>query len=86
MELTEQQAFVVRNLYLSALVPLASLSILHLLGRIPRWVMAGSGIDQQCERGIWLLAIQPAPEWCTLPQSLPRSHSNRGLALDWRHT
>jgi hypothetical protein len=40
MELTEQQAFVVRNLYLSALVPLATLVVLYLLRRLPRWVMA----------------------------------------------
>jgi hypothetical protein len=40
MELTAQQAFVVTNLYLSALVPLATLTLLHLFGRLPRWVMA----------------------------------------------
>jgi hypothetical protein len=40
MELTEQQAFVVRGIYLSALVPLAIVILLHLLGRLPRWVMA----------------------------------------------
>lgn len=38
--LTEQQAFVVRNLYLSALVPAATIVVLHLLKRLPRWVMA----------------------------------------------
>jgi hypothetical protein len=40
MELTEQQAFVVRNLYLSALVPLATVILLYLVGRLPRWVLA----------------------------------------------
>jgi len=40
MELTEQQAFVVRNLYLSALVPLVSMILLHRIGWVPRWVMA----------------------------------------------
>jgi hypothetical protein len=40
MELTEQQAFVVRNLYLSALVPLAVMTVVYLIGRLPRWVMA----------------------------------------------
>jgi hypothetical protein len=40
MELTEQQAFVVRNLYLMALAPLAVVLGLHLLGRLPRWVVA----------------------------------------------
>lgn len=40
MELTAQQAFVVRNLYLSAVGPLATLTVLYLLGRLPRWVMA----------------------------------------------
>ena len=40
MELTEQQAFVVRNLYLSALVPLVTMISLYALRRIPRWVMA----------------------------------------------
>ena len=40
MELTEQQAFVVRNLYLAALVPLATMTVFHLIGRLPRWVMA----------------------------------------------
>jgi len=39
MELTEQQAFVVRGIYLSALVPLAIVIVLHLLGRLPRWVI-----------------------------------------------
>jgi hypothetical protein len=40
MELTEQQAFVVRNLYLSALVPAATVAVLYLLRRVPGWVMA----------------------------------------------
>jgi hypothetical protein len=40
MELTEQQAFVVRNLYLSALVPAATVAVLYLLRRLPRWVTA----------------------------------------------
>ena len=40
MELTEQQAFVVRNLYGSALVPLAAMLVLYFLGRVPRWAMA----------------------------------------------
>jgi hypothetical protein len=40
MELTEQQAFVVRNLYLSALVPLVTMIVFFLLGKLPRWVMA----------------------------------------------
>jgi hypothetical protein len=40
MELTEQQSFVVRNLYLSALVPLATMALLYLAGRLRRWVMA----------------------------------------------
>lgn len=39
MELTEQQAFVVRNLYLTALFPLAVVMALYLLGRLPRWVL-----------------------------------------------
>jgi hypothetical protein len=40
MELTESQAFVVRNLYLAALVPLATVFILSILGRLPRWALA----------------------------------------------
>ena len=41
MELTESQAFVVRNLYLCALVPLATVLILS--GRMPRWALAVYG-------------------------------------------
>ncbi len=40
MELTEQQAFVVRNLYLTALVPLAAMVGLYLIGILSRWVLA----------------------------------------------
>ncbi|MCP3983532.1 MAG: hypothetical protein GY723_04045 [bacterium] len=40
MELTEQQAFVVRNLYLAAFVPLVVTIALYHFGRLPRWVMA----------------------------------------------
>jgi len=40
MELSEQQAFVVRNLYGTALVPLVAVVVLYLLGRLPRWVLA----------------------------------------------
>jgi hypothetical protein len=40
MELTESQAFVVRNLYLSALAPLATVFILYVSGRLPRWALA----------------------------------------------
>ncbi|MCP4006835.1 MAG: hypothetical protein GY725_21860 [bacterium] len=43
MELTEEQAFVVRNLYLSALVPAAIVAVLYLLGKLPRWVVAVYG-------------------------------------------
>jgi hypothetical protein len=39
MELTEQQAFVVRNLYGTALVPLAFVVVLYAIGKLPRWVM-----------------------------------------------
>jgi hypothetical protein len=40
MELTEAQAFVVRNLYLTALVPLAVVILLYVSGRLPRWALA----------------------------------------------
>jgi hypothetical protein len=40
VELTEQQAFVVRNLYLSALIPAATVAALYLSGRLRRWVVA----------------------------------------------
>jgi hypothetical protein len=40
MELTEAQAFIVRNLYLSAFVPLAIVVLLYLIGRLRRWVVA----------------------------------------------
>jgi len=40
MELTEQQAFVVRNLYVTALAPLVIVLGLYWLGRLPKWVMA----------------------------------------------
>lgn len=40
MELTAEQAFVVRNLYLTALVPLAAMSLLFVSGILARWAMA----------------------------------------------
>ncbi len=40
MELTTEQAFIVRNLYLTALVPLAVVVGLHVVGRLPKWVLA----------------------------------------------
>jgi hypothetical protein len=43
MELTEAQAFVVRNLYLTALVPLAVVILLYVSGRLPRWALAVYG-------------------------------------------
>ena len=43
MELTATQAFVVRNLYLTALVPLVAVLILYLSGRLPKWVLAVYG-------------------------------------------
>jgi hypothetical protein len=43
MELTEEQAFVVRNLYFTALVPLVVMIALYLSGKLPKWVMAVYG-------------------------------------------
>jgi hypothetical protein len=40
MELTQEQVFIVRNLYLSALVPLAVVCVLSALGKLRRWVAA----------------------------------------------
>ena len=41
MQLTEAQAFVVRNLYGAALIPLLGVVVLTLLGKLPRWVALG---------------------------------------------
>jgi hypothetical protein len=43
MELTEQQAFVVRNLYVTALAPLVVMLALYLFRKLPKWVMAVYG-------------------------------------------
>ncbi len=43
MELTVQQAFIVRNLYVTALVPLVVMIALYLFGKLPKWVMAVYG-------------------------------------------
>lgn len=43
MELTTEQAFIVRNLYVTALVPLAVMLALFLFGKVPKWAMAVYG-------------------------------------------
>jgi hypothetical protein len=43
MELTGEQAFIVRNLYLTALAPLVVMLALYLFGKLPKWVMAVYG-------------------------------------------
>jgi len=43
MEMTPEQAFIVRNLYLTALAPLVVMLSLYLSGRLPKWVMAVYG-------------------------------------------
>lgn len=45
MELTEAQAFVVRNLYGAALIPLLGVVVLTLLGKLPRWVAVVYGLS-----------------------------------------
>jgi hypothetical protein len=43
MELTEQQAFIVRNLYVTALAPLVVMLALYMFRNLPKWVMAVYG-------------------------------------------
>ncbi len=40
MEMTPEQGFIVRNLYLSAFLPLAIVVVLYAVGRLPKWVVA----------------------------------------------
>jgi len=43
MELTSEQAIIVRNLYVTALAPLVVMLALYLIGKLPKWVMAVYG-------------------------------------------